>query len=83
MGSNPVSTRALTQTSAVNTGWLIGLTPLWSALLSALLLKERFGPAKIAGLLVGFAGAVLVVTRGQLGAGPPASLDPAGGARRS
>ena len=60
---------ALTLTSAVNTGWLIGLTPLWSALLSAFLLKERFGPAKITGLLVGFAGAVLVVTRGKLGAG--------------
>jgi len=60
---------ALTLTSAVNTGWLIGLIPLWSAVLSAFLLKERFGPAKIAGLLVGFAGALLVVTRGDLGAG--------------
>ncbi len=58
---------ALTLTSAVNTGWLIGLIPLWSALLSALVLKERFGLAKIAGLLVGFAGAALVVTRGELG----------------
>ena len=58
---------ALTLTSAVNTGWLIGLTPLWSALLSAFVLKERFGAAKIAGLLVGFAGAALVVTRGELG----------------
>ncbi len=60
---------ALTLTSAVNTGWLIGLIPLWSAVLSALLLRERFGPAKIAGLLLGFAGAVLVVTRGELAAG--------------
>ncbi len=59
---------ALILTSAVNTGWLIGLTPLWSALLSAFVLKERFGAAKIAGLLIGFAGAALVVTRGQLGA---------------
>jgi drug/metabolite transporter (DMT)-like permease len=79
---------ALTLTSAVNTGWLIGLTPLWSALLSAFLLKERFGPAKIAGLIVGFAGAVLVVggvvlVQTARQAGPPASLDPAGGARRS
>jgi drug/metabolite transporter (DMT)-like permease len=57
---------ALTLTSAVNTGWLIGLIPLWSAVLSALFLGERFGLAKVAGLLVGFAGAVLVVTRGEL-----------------
>jgi len=60
---------ALQLTSAVHTGWLIGLIPLWSALLAAVLLRERFGPRKIAGLLVGFAGAVLVVTRGDLGAG--------------
>jgi len=60
---------ALTLTSAVNTGWLIGLTPLWSAVLSAFLLRERFGAAKVAGLLLGFAGAALVVTRGDLGAG--------------
>jgi drug/metabolite transporter (DMT)-like permease len=60
---------ALTLTTAVNTGWLIGLTPVWSALLSAYALKERFGPVKIAGLLLGFLGAALVVTRGRMGAG--------------
>lgn len=56
---------ALTMTSAVSTGWLIGLIPLWAAVLSAFLLKERMGARKVAGLLVGFAGAALVVTRGQ------------------
>jgi len=52
-------------TTAVHTGWLIGLIPIWSALLSAALLKERFGGLKLAGLLGGFAGAVLVISRGQ------------------
>ena len=47
----------LTLTTAVKTGWLIGLIPIWAALLSALLLGERFGRAKVAGLLLGFAGA--------------------------
>jgi drug/metabolite transporter (DMT)-like permease len=56
---------ALTLTSAVTTGWLIGLTPLWSALLSAALLKERFSKGKVLGLVLGFLGAVLVVTRGR------------------
>ena len=60
---------ALRLTSAVSTGWLIGLIPVWSALLAAVLLRERFGPRKIAGLVIGFAGAVLVVTRGDFGAG--------------
>jgi drug/metabolite transporter (DMT)-like permease len=64
-----IQAHALTMTTAVNTGWLIGLTPVWSALLSAWVLRERFGPFKIAGLVLGFLGAALVVTRGRLGAG--------------
>jgi len=56
---------ALRLTSAVSTGWLIGLTPIWSAALAALMLRERMGWGKVAGLLVGFAGAGLVVTGGQ------------------
>ncbi len=59
----------LTLTTAVHTGWLIGLIPIWSALLSAVLLRERFGAAKIAGIAGGFAGAILVITRGQIGPG--------------
>jgi drug/metabolite transporter (DMT)-like permease len=60
---------ALRLTSAVNTGWLIGLIPVWSALLAAILGQERFGAQKVLGLVVGFAGALLVVTRGRLDAG--------------
>lgn len=55
---------ALTLTSAVNTGWLIGITPLWSAILAAIFLKERFGGLKLAGLILGFAGAVMVIFNG-------------------
>jgi drug/metabolite transporter (DMT)-like permease len=57
----------LTLTTAVHTGWLIGVIPIWSAVLSAVLLKERFGGMKVAGLIGGFAGAVLVVTKGNFG----------------
>jgi drug/metabolite transporter (DMT)-like permease len=59
---------ALTLTSAVNTGWLIGVTPIWSALFAAIKLRERIVGTKLAGLLLGFAGATLVVTRGNLAA---------------
>jgi drug/metabolite transporter (DMT)-like permease len=58
---------ALQLTTAVNTGWLIGLTPVWSAILSAVHLRERFPPRKLLGLTLGFVGAALVVTRGQFG----------------
>ncbi len=60
---------ALTVTTAVKTGWLIGLTPVWSALFAAWKLKERFGRLKILGLLGGFAGALLVVTGGRFESG--------------
>ena len=56
----------LALTTAVQTGWLIGLIPIWSALLSAVVLRERFGVRKVSGLLVGTVGAVLVITRGEL-----------------
>lgn len=57
---------ALTMTSAVNTGWLIGITPIWSALFAAAFLRERFGAIKVAGLVVGFLGALIVITRGEM-----------------
>ncbi|HET7434782.1 MAG TPA: EamA family transporter [Thermoanaerobaculia bacterium] len=59
---------ALTMTSATNCGWLIGLTPIWSAVLSAFVTRERFGFWKIVGLAGGFAGALLVITRGEFSA---------------
>jgi drug/metabolite transporter (DMT)-like permease len=60
---------ALTMTTATHAGWLIGLIPIWSAVLSAILLKERFGGMKLAGLVGGFVGALLVITRGHLSGG--------------
>jgi drug/metabolite transporter (DMT)-like permease len=53
-------------TSAVTTGWLIGLIPLWTAVLSRIVLGERMSRQKIAGLAVGFLGAILLITRGEI-----------------
>jgi drug/metabolite transporter (DMT)-like permease len=64
-----LQSHALTLTTAVRTGWLIGVVPIWSALLAALFLHERFGVAKVAGLALGFSGAMLVVTRGRFAGG--------------
>ncbi|HEU5248405.1 MAG TPA: DMT family transporter, partial [Thermoanaerobaculia bacterium] len=58
----------LEHTTAVHAGWLIGLIPIWSAILGALFLHERLGALRSAGLLLGLAGAVLVVTRGRVSA---------------
>jgi drug/metabolite transporter (DMT)-like permease len=64
-----VQAHGLTLTTAVRTGWLIGLTPIWSAVLAAIFLGEDFGPRKILGLFIGLIGALLVITRGELSAG--------------
>jgi drug/metabolite transporter (DMT)-like permease len=56
----------LTMTTAVRTGWLIGLIPIWSAVLAAIFLGEAFGIRKVLGLLLGTVGAVVVITRGEL-----------------
>ena len=63
-----VQAYALRLTSAVHTGWLIGLTPIWSAVLAAVFLRERFTAPRVTGLVLGFAGALLVVTRGRIDA---------------
>jgi drug/metabolite transporter (DMT)-like permease len=59
----------LTLTSAVNTGWLIGLIPIWSFFLAVLFLGERITRGKVAGIVLGFTGAALVVSGGRWGPG--------------
>jgi drug/metabolite transporter (DMT)-like permease len=56
---------ALTMTSAIHTGWLIAISPIWSAILAAIFLRERFGPWKVIGLIGGTVGALIVITRGD------------------
>lgn len=63
-----VQVHGLTLTTAVRTGWLIGLIPIWTALLSATLVGERLRGIQVVGLLVGLAGAILLVTKGELSA---------------
>jgi drug/metabolite transporter (DMT)-like permease len=53
-------------TTAVRTGWLIGIIPIWTAVLSAVALGERFGAQKIGGLALGTLGAILLVTKGDV-----------------
>lgn len=59
----------LTMTTASNTGWIIGLTPIWSALLAVAAGREKFGFWKVVGLVGGFAGALLVMTKGNFSVG--------------
>ncbi len=51
---------------ATTTGWLMATTPVFMALLGWLILKERLGAMKIAGILMAAIGVLLVVSRGDL-----------------
>jgi drug/metabolite transporter (DMT)-like permease len=58
---------ALARTSATNTSLLIALNPVFTVLLAPLVVGEPLTRRKATGLVVALAGAVLVITRGDLG----------------
>jgi drug/metabolite transporter (DMT)-like permease len=59
----------LVTTSATNSGWIVALIPVFSALLAWLILGEPFGRLKVLGLALATVGAFLVISRGQLSGG--------------
>lgn len=54
----------LEQTTATNAALILGLLPLSTSLLSALILKERINGTRAAGIFLGMLGVVFVVVRG-------------------
>lgn len=65
--------QALRWTSVQHSGWLITMIPLFTAALSAAFLGERFPLPKLAGTLLGFAGAVTVVASREASLALPAT----------
>jgi drug/metabolite transporter (DMT)-like permease len=59
----------LKSTSATNTGWMVALTPIFTAVLAWLLMKEAFRLAQLLGLALAMLGTLLVVSRGELQSG--------------
>jgi drug/metabolite transporter (DMT)-like permease len=57
---------ALSRMPAGRTALFVALNPIVTALLLALLLRERLGGTRWAGILVAFVGAAVVITRGDL-----------------
>ncbi len=57
---------SLRYTTATNTALLFGASPIVIGLLAALLLGEKFGLPKRLGAALGFVGAALIITQGQL-----------------
>ncbi len=61
-----IQTLGLVYTSATNTAWLIATIPAFVVVLSRIFLKEKFNRFKIAGIVIGTAGVVLLVSKGNL-----------------
>ncbi len=58
---------ALQYTTATNTAWIITVTPLAIAALSALFLRESIGKNHIVGIIIATIGVLLLVSRGDFG----------------
>jgi drug/metabolite transporter (DMT)-like permease len=53
-------------TTASNTGWIIGVTPVFMALLGFLFFKESLTLIKISGIIIAFTGLLLLISKGHL-----------------
>jgi drug/metabolite transporter (DMT)-like permease len=53
-------------TSATNTGWIIGVTPVFMAILGFLLFKENITLTKISGIVIAFIGLLVLMSKGNI-----------------
>jgi len=63
-------------TTATNASLILAATPIQTAVLSSLWLKERIQPAQVAGFLLSFVGVVAVISKGSLEAVLHTSFNP-------
>lgn len=61
-----IQVTGLLTTTAINTGWIISVSPLVLAVLSFLFLHERIGRSSVAGIAIATIGILLLVSRGRL-----------------
>jgi len=60
-----IQVTGLKYTTAVNTGWIIGLAPVFMALLGYLFFREKLRIINIAGILIAFFGLLLLISKGD------------------
>lgn len=53
-------------TSASNTGWIIGVTPVFMIILALIFFKEKITKQQLGGIIISFAGLLLLVSKGDL-----------------
>lgn len=60
-----IQVTGLQYTSASNTGWIIGITPVFMVLLGLIFFKEKISTTQITGIVVAFGGLILLVSKGD------------------
>lgn len=61
-----IQVTGLQYTSASNTGWIIGFTPVFMIILGSLFFKEKMALQQFAGILISFTGLLLLVSKGDI-----------------
>ncbi|HJS17409.1 MAG TPA: DMT family transporter [Anaerolineales bacterium] len=69
-----LQSNALQTSEAGTTAWIVSTTPVFMALLGWIVLKERLDWIKILGILLAFAGVLIVISRGDLSSVSPGKL---------
>jgi drug/metabolite transporter (DMT)-like permease len=63
-GHNLLQAYGLLYTTAINTGWIVAIQPIFIALSARLFLREAITWRKAAGIALGFTGIILIISRG-------------------
>jgi RarD protein len=61
-----IQVTGLQYTSASNTGWIIGITPVFMAIMGFMFFKEKINGMQITGVIIAFTGLLLLVSKGDL-----------------
>jgi len=67
-GHNLLQAYGLLYTTAINTGWIIAIQPIIIALGARLFLGEKITWRRIAGIVLGFSGIFLIISKGEFSA---------------
>lgn len=60
-----IQVTGLQYTSALNTGWIIGITPVFMALLGLIFFNEIITPMQTTGIIIAFSGLLLLISKGN------------------
>ena len=63
-GHNLLQAYGLLYTTAINTGWIIAVQPIFITLSARLFLRERITWKRIGGIILGFSGVFLIISKG-------------------